>query len=528
MNKYILLILVLISTIYCTAQIQLLNDEFDDASTLSNWLNIDDVEGWNADHLEDYNINTSQTGKLMMLPYTSSWYQDYRGSILFKELTGDFILTTEATATNRAGNGNPSSSYSLAGLMIRTPRSFTNGAAGWTPYGENFIFLATGHATGSSANAHLEVKTTVSGSSNLAITPIPSPTNVRIRIARIGEYVICLYQLPGGSWIVHRRFDRSDFPNTMQIGFVTYTDWPKVSSYTPIFHNSNVLNANLNPDPTAGVPFTPDIIGGFEFARFDEVNLPPILVGVNLTNSAVTDAQLLSFLGFTSQPYTPAAYVELQVNLFLSGPYNPTTQLMSDDLRIGGLIPSTQPYNTAPWTYEGMEQLGPGVLNSSNNDAIVDWVLVELRDKNNPQNILYRAAGLLQRDGDVVSAQDGVSPLRFNNISSDDFYVSVKHRNHLGCMSQNTFTLSAVPALVDFSTIATYGQDAQNTLGTIQAQWSGNADTDNVISAGDRSVTWNSRNQNGYLNADCNLDRICNAADRSLTWNTRNRTAQLP
>ncbi len=529
MKKIILFGSFLFAFICAYSQIQLLNDEFDDASTLTNWLNIDDVEGWNADHLEAHDINTSQAGKLMMMPYTSSWYQDYRGTILFKEITGDFIITTEATATNRSGTGFPSSAYSLAGLMIRTPRNITNGAADWTSGGENYVFLATGHATGSSSLAHLEIKTTINGNSTLAVNQIPSASNVRIRFARIGGFVICLYQLPGGDWTVHRRFYRNDFPSTMQIGFVTYTDWNKVNSYAPIFQNSNVINSNLNPDPSSNpsLPFTPDLIGGFEFARFDDVNLPPDLIGVNLLSNAVTNQQLLSFLGFTSQPYAQA-FVEVQANVLLSGPLDPVSQLMSDDLRTASLLPNNQPYNTAPWNYEGTEQAGAGVLNTASNDAIVDWILVELRDHLNPQNILATKAALLQRDGDVVDAQDGISPLRFDNVSDGNYFVSVRHRNHLGCMTAAPVALSSSASIIDFTTSPVYGVNAQAPLGSIQALWPGDVTSNGTIDAGDRSSTWNNRNQSGYLYSDCTMDGYCDSADRSTTWNNQNRTAQLP
>ena len=48
----------------------------------------------------------------------------------------------------------------------------------------------------------------------------------------------------------------------------------------------------------------------------------------------------------------------------------------------------------------------------------------------------------------------------------------------------------------------------------------------NVVNAGDRSATWNARNQTGYLLEDVDLDGSVNAADRSITWNNRNKIVQ--
>lgn len=305
-SKQLLIVTLSIIT-YNTAicQIQLLNDEFNNAATLSaNWLNINDVEGWNAEHLEVHDINTSSSGELFMMPYTSSWYEDYRGTLIHKNINQNFVLTTEVTATDRSGTGLPSSLFSLAGLMIRSANDYPNGALiDWAPNGENYIFLATGYANGGSG-PHFEVKNTVNGNSSLQISNIPTAANVQIRVARIDAAVIVMYRLPGQNWIIHQRYNRSDFPPTVQIGFVTYTDWPKVSSYNHFFHNSHVLNAALSPDPTAGIAFNPDLIGRFDFARFDDVSVPANLASTNLVTQA-SDADLLSFLGYDSDQYCP-------------------------------------------------------------------------------------------------------------------------------------------------------------------------------------------------------------------------------
>ena len=57
----------------------ILNDEFDSASTLSAWRRINAVEGWNADQLQVWDINGTQAGRMVLQPYTSTWFRDYRG-----------------------------------------------------------------------------------------------------------------------------------------------------------------------------------------------------------------------------------------------------------------------------------------------------------------------------------------------------------------------------------------------------------------------------------------------------------------
>ncbi|MBK8503772.1 MAG: hypothetical protein IPL46_17110 [Saprospiraceae bacterium] len=142
----------------------------------------------------------------------------------------------------------------------------------------------------------------------MAVSSIPTSENVQIRVARIGSAIIVLNRMPGGNWQVHRRYERLDFPAGLQVGFVTYTDWEKVSAYYQndhvFYHNSHVINDALTDDPTEGVPFNPDLIGTFDFARFDDVNVPGELAGVDLVTEA-SDNQLLSFLGYDSNPFCP-------------------------------------------------------------------------------------------------------------------------------------------------------------------------------------------------------------------------------
>ncbi len=302
-----LLLACFMSSLY--GQIQLLNDEFDRAATLNaNWLNINDTENWGAEQLEVHDINTSEAGHLYMMPYTSSWYQNYRGTLLYRLVGQDFVFTTEITATNRAGNNIPGPSYSLAGIMVRSPRDFPNGAlSDWAPGDENYIFLSTGFASGGTG-PHLEVKTTTNSNSSLGITGISTSTNVQIRVARVDDEIILLYRLPGESWVLHQRYIRPDFPDEIQVGFVTYTDWQKVNNYDPFFQNSNVLNSNLNPDPSPGTPFSPDLIGRFDFGRFDDIpaGLPAVI-------GTASNADILAFLSYDSVPFCP-------LNLHITNP----------------------------------------------------------------------------------------------------------------------------------------------------------------------------------------------------------------
>jgi hypothetical protein len=171
----------------------------------------------------------------------------------------------------------------------------------------------------------------------------------------------------------------------------------------------------------------------------------------------------------------------LNIKVFLQGaalnPNSGEENLMRDDLRVSGNLPSTAPY-------EDKISCDPTVFNNVGTDAIVDWVWVELREQTNNTIIVDSRSALLQRDGDVV-AVDGASPLVFS-IPTGNYYVSVNHRNHLGIMSSNAIALTSLPTIVDFSngSVSTFGSNAQ-TATTLSsnalAMWAGDVNGDGVI-----------------------------------------------
>ncbi|MHC4878247.1 MAG: hypothetical protein ACYTGL_17480, partial [Planctomycetota bacterium] len=297
------------------AEIAPLSDEFDDPNSIAEWQRINEVEGWNADQLQQWNVDQTQPGRMVMQPHTVVWYENWRGPMVFKEVAGDFVFTTEVHIGDRDDVGGSDlddipndAAYSLGGLMIRTPRDITDPVIDWQPgsqvddgtnNGENYVFLSLGH--GVDGQFSFEVKTTRNSNSQLELTPLGQTANTAtLRIARIGTAVITMYQFPGEDWTVHRRYDRPDMPETMQLGMVTYSDWNKASDFDPFLHNSTVLQPGV-ADPTPGEAFNPDLVAGFEYARFARPDVPTELAGVDLVNSA-SDEELLSFLGEDSVP----------------------------------------------------------------------------------------------------------------------------------------------------------------------------------------------------------------------------------
>lgn len=165
--------------------------------------------------------------------------------------------------------------------------------------------------------------------------------------------------------------------------------------------------------------------------------------------------------------------LQLSAKVFLDGPYVQATQLMNDALRSGNLVPTGQPY-TALGYPAVTGTTTSGVLAVTGSNAIVDWMVVELRDNGDPSVVVDRRTALLQRDGDLVD-MDGTSPLTFAQ-PDDLYYVAVRHRNHLGVMTQDPVSLSTAPTALDLSDPGTGvagGTDARKDVGGTMVLWSG-------------------------------------------------------
>lgn len=178
--------------------------------------------------------------------------------------------------------------------------------------------------------------------------------------------------------------------------------------------------------------------------------------------------------------------VMVAVRCVLEGPYNSSTGLMGDALRIFEVIPASEPYTALGYAHVGGggESVAPQVLETTLGNAIVDWVVVELRSATTPATVLGSQCALIQRDGDVV-ATDGISPITFG-LPGASYHVALRHRNHLGVMTFNPVSLNATPTGVDFTVASTqtYGTVARtNLVGTFPAQalWAGDVNFNSMV-----------------------------------------------
>ncbi len=176
--------------------------------------------------------------------------------------------------------------------------------------------------------------------------------------------------------------------------------------------------------------------------------------------------------------------VPISARAYLQGPFQFGS--MTDQLRSRGLIPLQEPYTALGYTHYGRgggEVIDTSVLLTTGLDAIVDWVVLELWDQANPDNILETCSALLQRDGDIVDI-DGTSPVGIP-VLDNNYYLAVRHRNHLGIRTPQFIGLSkATVSTYDF-TIASaqaFGNNPMTEVAPDQwSMWGGNVNGDAMV-----------------------------------------------
>ena len=156
---------------------------------------------------------------------------------------------------------------------------------------------------------------------------------------------------------------------------------------------------------------------------------------VQLLNNAI-------FAGDRNDGFYQISFViptsELQIEAVLQGPYDALSSAMRADLVTANLLQST----AEPYSAMGHELQNPGavidpaVFSSSNP---VDWVLVELRDA---VDHVFAARAVLITDKGELHEADGRTNVHFRSIPAGDYFVAIRHRNHLAMMTRTVQTVT--------------------------------------------------------------------------------------
>lgn len=324
--------------------------------------------------------------------------------------------------------------------------------------------------------------------------------------------------------------------------------WHNTPSTEPRFLGSPAVYCHTSNDSLPVMKFYRDVPNGEYEVRasilpydpgrtyrlyysFDSVNTAQYNVEVNknsdvsLGTVTITNGQFALYTQKAdaisgSDGYVGWAFIKLiakpillNTKVFLEGPYSGSGS-MTTTLKTNNIIPlnSNKAY---PTTVSGYYTVS--TVTSIPNPDIVDWVLVELRTGTAAATTVARRAVFLKSDGSIVDL-DGVSQVKFKGINPGNYYIVIRHRNHLPIMSANGVALGVSSSLYDFTTAQTqaYGINAMKDFGGgVFGLYTGDANRDGLVTSTDFNV-FNPKftsATSGYEYSDFNLDGLVTSTD---------------
>ena len=209
---------------------------------------------------------------------------------------------------------------------------------------------------------------------------------------------------------------------------------------------------------------------------------------------------------------SPTIFAEGKV--FLEGPYNSGS--MTTDLYSAGYIPLTSPYSEDSRT-----------VGSIPADA-TDWILIQLRTTASGTEIISKSI-FVRNDGYLMD-EYGNTQITLA-VPEGNYYIVIKHRNHLGVMSADVHNFrSGTSTVYDFTKKANsyYGDEAADLGSNVHGMFKGDANANGYVNAADYFVVKNYSGYNGYYSGDGNLTGIVNAADYFVIKTNSGKTTKIP
>jgi hypothetical protein len=201
--------------------------------------------------------------------------------------------------------------------------------------------------------------------------------------------------------------------------------------------------------------------------------------------------------------------VRLKAKIFMEGAFG--VGQMTTDLNSGNQIPLTSPYGEDPRS----------VLSIPVN--AVDWVLVQLRTS--PEGpVVFSRSAFLRSDGCIVR-DDGVTDDIALEVAVGNYYVVIRHRNHLPVMSAAAIPLNTgSPDVYDFTEGSGqyYGSNgAKQIEAGVWGMWAGDVNQDKNVTTSDYTSWYNSARlgESGYKATDINMDGVVTTSDYTQWYN---------
>ncbi len=215
--------------------------------------------------------------------------------------------------------------------------------------------------------------------------------------------------------------------------------------------------------------------------------------------------------------------ISLDAKVILEGPF--ASGEMFPLINLFGMLPLNQPYNTTPWNYNGTESVG-----AIPSTDLIDWVLIELRETPGdastatPATVVARKAAFLHKNGTIVDL-DGVSYPEFGVTVSDNLFVVVYHRNHLGVLSAYPAAVAGSQYYYDFSdgegkVYGGFNAHVPITTG-IWGMAAGDGNADGEVDNEDKNEIWETNvGSFDYVPGDFDMNGQVDNMDIQLKWHS--------
>ncbi len=221
----------------------------------------------------------------------------------------------------------------------------------------------------------------------------------------------------------------------------------------------------------------------------------------------------------------PAPSGRFRGKVWLQGPYLPTQNIMSAQLKNSGLLPLSQPYNTTTWGYSGTEHVSEARVLPPNT---IDWVLVEARSSSDT-TLLARQAAFVRADGIIID-QYGLEGVNLpGTANGQSYFIAIKHRNHLSVMSSSPITLGSNMPVFDFGQLGNIAGGASQAVllgGSHYGMAAADAQYSGTITFRDFNTYYQQLgSSNTYSSGDLNMDGQISATDFTLYRQNAGRIA---
>ncbi|MFK7969214.1 MAG: PKD-like domain-containing protein, partial [Bacteroidia bacterium] len=296
----------------------------------------------------------------------------------------------------------------------------------------------------------------------------------------------------------------------------------------PMFNLIDSMNAGPRPADRGGVWAGPSALQNGDLGTFDPATMSSGFYQYGVTKGRPCATCTKGHIYVKVIPAGPG----LRLAAILEGPFAPTGGLMRDDLRRLNVIPQTEPYTSLGYTFTGGggETVSAQVLSQTGPDAIVDWVVIELRDPTNNRVAVHSRAALMQRDGDIVDT-DGRSTISFpTQFGAGTYHIVLIHRNHLGVMTAQPYALGANLDLTN-GQVPMFGSGQQlKPISGKTVMMGGDGDSNGQIQNTDQIFHWMPQvGTSGYQSGDFNLNGQVQNTDRVYIWAPNSgRGSQVP